>query len=215
MARLGIYTSDFRFYYKVLQLLKERGMPFVSIENPINVPSDVPVVLSSSYDKCILYDQIREDDAMKAIRQAMPYLLEKRLFNEIFIGIDPGPKPGIAVLADRILVEAFELGDVRSVADVINDILQGYNARLISIRIGNGDRPNREKILGVLKGVDVPINIVDENGTSMPHKTHDNIISAARIANIENFDKIRVSGIRKSSRRSQIEREFITIKAFL
>jgi hypothetical protein len=215
MARLGIYTLDFRFYYRVLHLLKEWDVPFVSIEKPDDIPSDVPVVLSSVDDIYIQFEQIRDNDAMRAIRRAVPYLLDKKLFNEIFIGIDPGPKPGVAVLADRVLIEAFELGDVFAVAENIENIITGYNTNFMSIRIGNGDKPNREKIIQELRNVDVPIDIVDEDGTSMPHKTHDNIISAARIANIENFNKEKVSRAKKSKRRTQIEKEFVTIKAFL
>ena len=141
--------------------------------------------------------------------------MEKKNFKEVFIGIDPGPKPGVAILADRILVEAFELSDVLSVGNIVFEIMNDYNSSFISVRLGNGDKPNRERIKKQLVSLDVPVDIVDENGTSMPHRTHDNVISAARIANIENFNKSRALKIRKSKRRTQIEKEFVTIKAYL
>ena len=32
MVRFGIYTDDFRFYYKAIKELKEWGLPFCSID---------------------------------------------------------------------------------------------------------------------------------------------------------------------------------------
>jgi hypothetical protein len=214
MSRLGVFTFDFRFYYNVIHLLKHWKIPFTSIDSTLDIPDDIPVILSSIGDEDINYQQIKTKEPISAIRKAMPYLLEKRAFQCTYIGIDPGPKPGVAVLSDRILIEAFEVSDISTVGVEISKIKRDYLTDLMIIRIGNGDMPNREKILTQLYSLNLPINIVDENGTSKPHKTHDNILSAARIANIEFFHKDAINVREHRDRNSQLEKEFMTIKNF-
>ncbi len=214
MTRLGVYTEDFRFYYKILNLSKEWQIPCVSLESTDNIPEDIPVVVSSSNDDEIHYTQIREFDVLRAMRRSVPYILSSEKIHNMFIGIDPGPKPGIAVLADRVLIEAYELANVWDVEATARSMIEDYITDSVTIRIGNGDRPNREKIMKQVYNLNTPVCIVDENGTSMPHRTHDNILSAARIANIEYFKKEKVIHT-YNKRKNQIEKEFVTIKNYI
>ncbi|OWP56167.1 MAG: hypothetical protein B2I17_07485 [Thermoplasmatales archaeon B_DKE] len=210
MGRIGIFTQDFKFYHDVIYQLREWELPFVSIEDPGQIPEDVPVVLSADGDDQ-LPRQIKSSNPVQAIRMALPRLLNRYDFNSIIIGIDPGPRPGIAVTADMILTEAYECPDTASVGKEVQEIADFYSYKNISIKIGNGDKPNRMAIMDALEKTNIGITIVDETNTSMPHKIHDNALSAARIAFIEgNYYPLAVP--RKFNRKDVYDKEFVTIR---
>ncbi|AAT43373.1 hypothetical protein [Picrophilus oshimae] len=212
MVRIGVYTTDFKFYHDVVKDLKRWRLPFVSLAS-LNVPDDVTVVLSSRKDDFDIPRQIKAENSMQAIRMSLSYLVAGERFYRVIIGIDPGPRPGIAVMADNILMEAFECPSIDKIRDLLSDIINGYIYENILIKIGNGDKPNRELIIKEIKGI-APIIIVNEKNTSTPHKIHDNALSAARISLIEDhYDCTRVP--EKFSRKNVYEKEFITLKSVI
>ncbi len=210
MRRVGIYTQNFRFYHELLNILKFWKIPCVSLTDPDKVPYDVPVILSSSDDQNTDHAQIKRADPMAAVRGGIPFLLGKAQFTMFVIGIDPGPKPGLAVLGDGILLEAFETVNISACVRSVELLYKSYVSREKLIRIGDGDAPNRDRILRELKPMEARIEIVDESNTSQPHQVHDNAVSAARIARgpMHAFPA-NIAGYR---RRQVLEREFVTLR---
>ncbi|CAC12260.1 conserved hypothetical protein [Thermoplasma acidophilum] len=211
MPRVGIITSDFKFYHDVIKQLRLWKIPFVSLDLKGNIPDDVVVILSSIRDDIDLPDQVKAQDGLDGIRRAIPRLLNKTMFKDLTIGIDPGPKPGIAVFGDDVLLEAFECPTVFSVRKFVDSISMSYSYENITIKIGNGDRPNRDIIMNRLSDVDISIEVVNEKNTSTPHKIHDNALSAARIAQINGLYPIKRIPV-KFSRKNVYEKEFVTLK---
>ncbi len=210
MKRVGIYTHNFRFYHEVVNVLKSWRIKSVSIDNVDHLPSDVSIILSSNKDEKVTDLQIRTDSATEAVRVAIPFLLGKERFRNLIIGIDPGPKPGIAVLGDDILLEAFEASSIDSMMRSIRTIAAGYRYLSYTVRIGHGDMPNRDSIIMKLKGAGIVPEIVDETNTSQPHKIHDNAVSAARIARgSTSFPDPKIQNYR---RRDILELEFVTLQ---
>lgn len=213
MTRVGIYTHDFKFYHDVIRDLKIWRIPFYSITDLYSIPKDISVILSSKKDGIKLPDQIKADNSIAGIRMCLPMLLDKDRFNNIVIGIDPGPKPGIAVMADNVLVEAYECPTIKSIKNEVLNIINSYNYIYLMIKIGNGDRPNRDLIIMELRNI-APMAIVNEENTSTPHKIHDNALSAARISLInDKYDCTRVP--EKFSRKNIYEKEFITLHSLI
>ncbi len=210
MKRVGIYTHNFRFYHEVVNVLKSWRIKSVSIDDIDHLPSDVSIILSSNKDEKIRKQQIRTDSATEAVRGAIPFLLGKERFSHVIIGIDPGPKPGIAVLGDDVLLEAFEAPSIDSLIRSIRTIAAGYRYISFTIRIGHGDIPNRDSIIFKLKAAGMVAEIVDETNTSQPHKIHDNAVSAARIARgSTSYPDPRIQNYR---RRDILEIEFVTLQ---
>jgi hypothetical protein len=210
MKRVGIYTHNFRFYHEVVNVLKSWRIKSVSVDDIDHLPFDVSIILSSSKDEKIREKQVRTDSATEAVRAAIPFLLGKEKFHNLIIGIDPGPKPGIAVLGDDILLEAFEAPSIDSLIVSIKTIVAGYRYSAYKVRIGHGDIPNRDRIIFKLKAAGMVPDIVDETNTSQPHKIHDNAVSAARIARgSTSFPDPRIQNYR---RRDILELEFLTLQ---
>ena len=214
MARIGVFTSDFKFYHDVIHLLREWNLPFLSLESIDSIPGDVSVVLSSSKDEIELEHQVKSDNPKQALRMSLSRLLMKDTFESVVIGIDPGPYPGLAVLADNVLTEAFECASTDIIGDELSAIVTSYNFINLEIKIGNGDAPNRDIIIRNLNAIGLPVRIVDEKNTSFPHKIHDNALSAARIAQVE--DRYVITSdqmIQNLKRKYAYEREFTTLRS--
>ena len=212
MRRLGIYTRDFRFYHEILKILKNWDIPFVSITESMEIPKDVAVIISSKGDQSISGEQLRCSDPLSAVRKGISFLIGKDQFNGVVIGIDPGPKPGFAVMADGILIEAFECADKETLVRNVEKAADGYSCRSFLVRVGDGDIPNRNQIIIELKKDGFAVEMIDESNTSQPHKMHDNALSAARIANGGMVSYPVYTGHR---RRDLYEIEFTTLRRAL
>lgn len=214
MGRVGIFTLDFKFYHDIIADLRKWKIPFTSLESTSNIPRDVSVVLSSEKDERFWDRQINARDSTYGIRNSLPLLMNREIFDEVIIGLDPGPYPGIAVVADNILTEAFETPVIDMVRKEIMEIKNSYRYRNISIKIGDGDKPHRDRIIKDLNDTGIELKIVDERNTSMPHKIHNNALSAARIASLGSIF-VPPRNSEKISKKDVYDREFLTIQAAL
>lgn len=182
MSRIGIFTNNFRFYHEVIGIAKEWGLPCHSIDPLGSVPNDVPVIISTSSDSRIDRSQIFIDEPYRALRTALPRLIDQISFKKIVIGIDPGPKPGIAIVCDDILTEAVEIPEMKQLETYIVKAISDYPYEVYSIRLGNGDKPNRLRISDILKKNDLYFSVVDESNTTIfRHRPQNNAIAAAVI----------------------------------
>ena len=213
MTRVGIYTHDFKFYHDIVMDLKRWNLPFFSITDLYSIPADINVILSSINDTFTLPGQIKASNSIEGIRKCLPLLLNREEFNKIVIGIDPGPRPGVAVMGDEVLLEAWECPVIANIRESIIRIIEDYSYRYVMIKIGNGDRPNRDLIIKHLKNL-APMIIVNEENTSTPHKIHDNALSAARISLIDDRYDISKTPV-KFSRKNIYEKEFTTLHSLI
>ncbi len=212
MHRLGIFTSDFRFYHDIVKLLKEWSLPFESLETKDSVPIDVLAVLTSDRDEFQMEKQIRGASALQALRRSLPRLVGKTVFEKVVIGIDPGPRPGVAVVCDGVVSEAIEIASLETLSGYISGVLEDYQFNDIYARVGNGDRPNRDIIVEALRSLGVRVIIVDERSTTIPHKRENNALSAATIAMAMDRPEQPRS---KARELSNVERKFVTFRAVL
>ncbi|MFP3317676.1 MAG: hypothetical protein RXP98_00615 [Thermoplasmata archaeon] len=159
--RLGVYIKDFKLYHQVIGEIKKRGLDYTEVF-PGQDDSDM-IVLTDVYG--IFNKYILIENPSSAVRSAISRLYGKERFDDIFIGIDPGMRIGIAIFGDGILLEEFELTDIIDLRKIIEDIKRDYSPNRIVVRIGKGDEPNRNRIINVLYGL-FKIELVDEYGTS-------------------------------------------------
>ena len=108
--------------------------------------------------------------------------MHKTKYNQIIIGIDPGKYPGIAFLGDGKVISVYQ-GSVYKVKDIIQQALKNIISENILIRIGHGARLLRTQIVNSLIELNIPIELVDETGTTPKNKS--DIIAAINIAQIK------------------------------
>ena len=171
MKTLGVYTKDFSLYHDIIKALKKRNVAYVSLASPDDPPRRIAVILTSqkelkdiSLGKKVAADSY--DSVDQAIDHAMQKLTGKELYSKVLIGIDPGERPGIALVCDDILIQKIQVDTPDSVAVVIKDYLKVYPSKETYIRIGHGSIINRNRIINSLIPLQIPIEIVDETRTT-------------------------------------------------
>lgn len=180
-------TADFRLYHDLVSYLKARDVPFASLSFNQPIPPEVAVVLTSpqelssvDFDPTVVCDNIED-----AVARALQHLRGKNSFREVVIGIDPGPRPGVAILGDGEVVDTRTASSPEGVLGVLQSVTRNYESKMHRVRIGHGDPTNRNRILNALSATGVQAEIVDERGTTKRYKRRDdarNIEAAIEIA---------------------------------
>lgn len=174
-------TEDFRFFYEAVRRLKEKGQPFISLGFSDPLPLNVELVLTTEGERKRLRGRkvIASDDPEWAVKAAL-VLLQGGSFNRMIVGVDPGPRPGIAILGDGKVLLADTLLSPEEVAPAIRDFLSLVNTNELLLRIGHGDPTNRDRIINTLWDVTRNIEMVDETSTTRRTGHPDAAISIAQ-----------------------------------
>ncbi len=173
MKTIGILTKDFSLYHDIIKALKRRSLSYVSLAAVNDIPRRVGVVLTSQ-EELVLMPTLKAvavdayDSLDDAIDLALQKLTGKELYTKVYIGIDPGERPGIAVIGDDILLQKKFVGDPSHVVHEVRRLVRMYPAKEVGIRIGHGSVILRNRIINSLIPLQIPIEIVDETRTTLP-----------------------------------------------
>lgn len=172
---IGLLTKDFRLYHDLVRALKRRDLAFMSLSFEDDIPPNVGVIITTSeeIDDIVFESKVACKDIGMAIAESIRVLKGKERFEELVIGIDPGAKPGIAVVGDGIVLETRGASSPEEVAELTKDIVACYPADFVGLRIGHGDPTNRNRIINSLSSKEYQIEIVDERGTTPRSDTPD------------------------------------------
>jgi hypothetical protein len=174
---LGILTEDFRLYHDLVRELKARDVPFRSLTLGEPIPRDVGAVLTSPAEAAdIRFPEVVAVEAVgDAIARALQVLRGRHLWREFVIGVDPGAEPGVAFVGDGEVVDTRTAESPEAVAAIVRNALLGFPSERVRLRIGHGDRTNRNRIINALAPLGLPVEIVDEKGTTprVPSSTPD------------------------------------------
>ena len=159
-----VATEDFEVYHGVVTDLRERGVEFTTVEPGDAIPERARVLVTTADDEFgpeATADIERIDAEPGQPRAAVDAALATlRDGGRTIVGVDPGNRPGIAVLSGEVVVAAFHvpLADAAGViADEIDDATDPV------VRIGDGARL---KGAALIDDLDIPVELVDETGTT-------------------------------------------------
>jgi len=160
MMVVGIRVKDERKYKKIAKELEALNIPFINLNRALCM-DEVSIVLTDEQDKGIYAgENINETIRTCALAYA-------GRFEDIVIGIDPGPKPGIAVFGDDREICSREASSPEKAVAFLKKILDVYEHKKSIIRIGNGARVYRDRIINGL--LPLSVEIVEEKRTSRKH----------------------------------------------
>jgi len=156
-----VATADFEVYHDVVGELRDRGVPFTTVEPGDELPEETAVVVTSAGDDVDGPHVVAaEPDApRRAVEAALAYL--RGGDGRTVVGVDPGRKPGIAVLAGDVVVAAFQVPASDAAAVVRDEVADAADA---VVRVGDGARREGAKVISGLD--DVRVELVDETGTT-------------------------------------------------
>jgi hypothetical protein len=176
---IGICTDDFSLLHDILRILKERGIHHSVLEDG--------QAWDSSMDSLALQDGLEPPhfslrkppiisisrDPSVTVDRAVAAALGRSEPNKLVIGIDPGKRPGLAFLADGILISAQRSTGPDDIIMRVTSSRKAFRPSSLLIRIGNGDPESRDPIIEIVRKAGFPLEIVDESRTTKTKRYRD------------------------------------------
>ncbi|QSW99123.1 hypothetical protein [Haloterrigena alkaliphila] len=181
-----VATEDFEVYHGVVNELRDRGTEFTTVEPDAELPERTAVVVTGA-DHADAFSDVTTivadpDQPRRAVDQALTAVRGDG--GRTIIGVDPGRKPGVAVLAGEMVVAAFQV----PLSDAVELIQrEADEATSPVVRVGDGSRLEGAKLVNDLE--DVTVELVDETGTTPYLGTGSrgmgDVLAAVNIARLE------------------------------
>ena len=135
------------------------------------IPAHVAIVLTTPSEAAAIPHsqvlEITEDFDRRSLWAAVELALGPReATNELVVGIDPGPRPGFAVMNGSQCVAEGILETPEEVASLASHFRRRFDSRHVIFRVGSGDHLARDRIVNALLPLRRPVEIVDEQGTT-------------------------------------------------
>jgi hypothetical protein len=169
MKIIGILTSDFRIYYELIKTLKVRDLSFASLSFDEPIPLNIGVIITTEDEKeSIDFPNlvVAGKDIELTIDVATRILKGKEKFNRLIIGIDPGKRPGVAVIGDDEILSTAQVSSPEKVRSVVERVIKSYPSEDTIVRIGHGDTTHRNRIINSLSRFNLKVEISDETKTT-------------------------------------------------
>jgi hypothetical protein len=174
-AKVAVATVSGKAYFLIVNKLKERNIPFISLVPGETVPTEVRGVITTtkekqriSHEKILVYDSETEPDTI--VNEAVKILQGKEVYEKIVIGVDPGEVFGLAVIADGRVNETGNCFSIQEALAKISRVIKNVDFSLtaVSIKIGSGV-PAYKELLDTLDFAlprEVVLEVVSEAGTN-------------------------------------------------
>lgn len=169
-ARIAVATVSGKAYYLIVNELKRKNIPFLSLTPNEPVPLEINVVITTEeesslikHENVLVYKDGMEPELL--VNEALQIVQGKKSYEKIVIGVDPGEVFGLAVLADGKVIETGNCFSPEEISKRIADILKRFKSSptaSVSVKIGDGVPKYREKLLRVLDEA-LPSNVVLES----------------------------------------------------
>lgn len=182
---IAVATEDFEVYHGVVNELRDRGATFTTAQPGEALPEGTDVLITGvdeHPDVPVPVVHADPADPRKAVEEALGQLRGEG--ERLVVGIDPGDRPGVAVLRGETVVAAFQVPATETPEVVMDEIADEDDA---VVRIGHGARLIGARIIENIE--DVRIELVDETGTT-PYlgtgaRGMGDVLAAVNIANLE------------------------------
>ena len=172
--RIAVATVSGKAYYWLVNELNKRRIPFLSVVPGESIPPSIKVVITTKEERekidhpsVLIYDPKEKPSAI--IDEAVRIIKDKKIYEELVVGIDPGKNFGVAVLGDGNVLEKKERLTLEMAIDMALTALRRHPARMRRIKIGDGVPEMAEEVasrLQIAVPEDTVIEIVSEAGTS-------------------------------------------------
>ena len=169
-AKIAVVTVSGKAYYLIVNELKKRKIPFLSLTPNEPIPLGIKVVITTEeekslikHEKILTYHEGANTESL--VSEALQIVQGKENYERVVVGVDPGEVFGLAVLADGKVVETGNCFSVKEALNRIIKIVKNFGDKpvaSISVKIGDGVPEYKEKLLRVLDKA-LPSNVVLES----------------------------------------------------
>jgi hypothetical protein len=168
MKVIGVMTKNFSFFYQLVQMMREHRDPFVTLDFQEDVPDNVGVIVTTREERPQVHFRhvVAADQADIALNMARSRLKGSESFRTLVAGVDPGTRPGLAIIGDGRVLVAQSVGSPERVADEIDRFRRCFRHDRLIARVGHGDRTNRNRVIRAIWNTVDDVEVVDESNTT-------------------------------------------------
>ena len=179
MRRIAIRTENFQLSFRLAKEFKKRKVDFSMIDIDENWQGIVLTSIEEAKEGDIAVDVDEIEIGVERAIQASKG--HSNAINLVF-GIDPGPRPGVAWLADGMLIGSIQLENIESLGKHVMELSQTITHQNLIVKVGNGARLIRDRIINELILHGVETQVVSEHNTSSGTRNTAHTKAATRIA---------------------------------
>ncbi|MBN1540471.1 MAG: hypothetical protein JW939_10030 [Candidatus Thermoplasmatota archaeon] len=176
---VGICTSDFSSLHDIVGILKDRHIPHTVLEPGSLWETGMDCLLLEKgvkppafTMKCPATVPISSDPLI-TVDRGVAASFGRDAPKELVAGVDPGKRPGVAFIADGILISALRAAGPSSLLKIIVRARKAYRPREIMVRVGDGDPDKGNSIITELRMAGFSVEIVDEEKTTRTRRYRD------------------------------------------
>lgn len=182
---VALITRDPALYHELAGFLRERRLPSVSLLPGDRIPDRVGVVLTSADERALIDHPhilvVAEGGDRRALGAAIAHALGPTSGSEeLVVGIDPGPRPGYAIVSGTTCLGEGILDAPEAAGTFASQVRHRFPGRPLKFRVGAGDPPARNRIVNSLVSRFRYVELVDENGTTPRGRRRPRDAEAAR-----------------------------------
>jgi hypothetical protein len=174
-AKVAVATVQGKAYFLIVNELKQRNIPFLSLIPGDSVPVQVKAVITTekekhltTHNKILVYDTKTEPEILGS--KVVKILQGKEEYDNIVIGVDPGEVFGLAVEADGEVIDTENCFSIEETLNKVKSVLKtvNFSRSAVTVKIGNGVPVYRELLEAFDEALppQVWLEIVGEAGTN-------------------------------------------------
>ncbi|CAI8330131.1 MAG: Uncharacterised protein [Candidatus Poseidoniaceae archaeon] len=189
VQKILVRTDDFQLAYRTMHMLRSRNIDVeqVSLKQPL--PSKdaiwigtVDEIARKSFEgRPIAADLESMGLAVEAVIFALKGSFKTHRFT---IGIDTGPRPGIAWFTDGVLIDTKQTESLEECIKTVDSLIEHHEFQHHLIRMGKGSPSHRNRLLNAMLRQGYVVEMVDERKTSRGLNRNQHSVSAIRIATL-------------------------------
>jgi len=177
-AEIALATVSGKAYYKLVNELKRRNLPFLSLKPMDSIPLDIKAVITTERERqmvthpsVLIFEE--EKDPAEVVNEAFRLVQGKSNYEKVVIGVDPGRTFGVAIMGDGRVLETVNCSSMKETLNVILKAIERLPATINQVKIGDSPPIYTKELLDALDKAlpkATAIEIVCEAGTSHPAK---------------------------------------------
>ena len=173
-AKIALATVSGKAYYQLVNELKRKGLPFLSLKPWDPIPLNIKVVITTKKERHLVKHPTvlifeHESNPTSVIDEAILSVQGKRNYEKVVVGVDPGETYGVAVLGDDNVLETLVCSSLKEAVDIILGDSKRFPATVSLVKVGDGAPVYAKQLLHSLDEAlpqETVIEIVSEAGTS-------------------------------------------------
>ena len=169
-ATIALATQDFAVVHDLAQHMRDAGVPFETLDPLEPVPGHISVVITTAAEQPLIEHPtvVVATTPRATVEEVVRRLKGVDEVRHLVLGIDPGDRPGLAVVANGQVLSSRQTENIPDLLAATRRAVARYPDTQVVVRVGHGAASQRDAIVNELLALGLPVELVDETSTTPP-----------------------------------------------